>query len=129
MAKRKILIIDDEKGFAQLVKLNLESTGCYEVQVELKGSLGLETARTSKPDLILLDVMMPDMVGGEVARRLKADQDTKHIPVVFLTATVLQEAARSAGVGRITADIYIAKPASIDEIIKCIEQNISTGNK
>ena len=121
--KRKILIIDDEKEFAQMVKLNLESTNRYEVRTESKGSQGLSVAQAFKPDLILLDVIMPDMAGSEVARRLKDDHSTNHIPIVFLTATVLKEEIESRG-SVIGGNLFIAKPANVDEIIQCIEKNI-----
>ncbi len=121
--KKKILIVDDEQEFTRMVKLNLEGTGRYEVQTESKGSQGLMVARAFKPDLILLDVIMPDMAGGQVARQLKDSQDTSHIPIVFLTATVLKSEIESQG-NMIGGHPFIAKPASVDEIVQCIEKNL-----
>ena len=125
MAKKKIkiLMIDDEKEFSKMVKLNLEGTKRYEVRTESKGSQGFAAVRAFRPDVILLDVIMPDMSGGEVARQIRDDETTKHIPIVFLTATVLKEEAESQG-GIIGGNPFIAKPASADEIIECIEKNI-----
>lgn len=65
--EKKILIVDDEEDFTKLIKLNLERTGEYEVEIENGGLRGLAAAREFKPDLILLDILMPDMEGGEVA--------------------------------------------------------------
>ncbi len=124
MVKKKIMIIDDEELFTKLVKLNLEKTGEYEVRVENKGSQGLALAREFKPDLILLDILMEDMEGSEVAAQLKNDMNTKDIPVVFLTAVVKKEEVES-GCGVIGGNPFIAKPVSTNELIDCIEQNLS----
>jgi CheY-like chemotaxis protein len=121
--KKKILIIDDEKNFAHLVKLNLELTGNYEVREEDKGEDGLVAAKQFKPDLILLDVIMPDMQGGEVALQLREDEETKDIPVIFLTAAAKKEevSSRNATIGGYP---LIAKPVSVNELIDYIEKNI-----
>ncbi len=124
MSKKKIMIIDDEEFFTKLVKLNLEKTGKYEVRAENKGSQGLAVAREFKPDLILLDILMEDMEGSEVAVQLKNDVNTRDIPVVFLTAVVKKEEVAS-GSGVIGGHPFIAKPISINELISCIEQNLS----
>ncbi len=124
MARKKIMIIDDEEFFTKLVKLNLEKTGKYEVRAENKGSQSLAAAREFKPDLILLDILMPDMEGSEVAIQLKNDVNTRDIPVVFLTAVVKKEEVES-GSGVIGGHPFIAKPVSTNELINCIEQNLS----
>jgi CheY-like chemotaxis protein len=126
MAKKRIMIIDDEEFFTKLVKLNLEKTGKYEVRAENKGSQGLAAAREFKPDLILLDILMEDMEGSEVAVQLKNDVNTRDIPVVFLTAVVKKEEVES-GYGVIGGHPFIAKPISINELISCIEKNIKKG--
>jgi CheY-like chemotaxis protein len=123
MAKKRIMIIDDEEFFTKLVKLNLEKTGKYEVRAENKGSQGLAVAREFKPDLILLDILMEDMEGSEVAVQLKNDVNTRDIPVVFLTAVVKKEEVAS-GSGVIGGHPFIAKPISINELISCIEKNL-----
>ncbi|MBU1206047.1 MAG: response regulator [Proteobacteria bacterium] len=75
------MIIDEEESFTQLVKLNLEASGKYEVRAGNEGSLGLIAAKQFKPDLILLDLIMPDMGGGELSYQLRSDEDTKTIPI------------------------------------------------
>lgn len=123
MDKKKILLVDDEERFTKLVKLNLEKTGNYEVRVENKGAQGLIAARQFNPDLILLDIMMEDMEGSEVAAQLRDDTNTKDIPVVFLTAVVKKEEVAS-GCGVIGGRPFIAKPVSVSELIDCIEKNL-----
>ena len=97
MDKKKILVIDDEKDFTKLVKLNLEQTGDYEVMIENEGTSALNTIRQFKPDLILLDIVMPDANGGEIAQEIRLDEGLKSIPVVFLTAIVTKEEVASQG--------------------------------
>jgi len=123
MGKKRILIIDDEELFTKLVKLNLEKTGKYEVRAENKGAQGLAAAREFKPDLILLDILMEDMEGSEVAAQLKNNADTVDIPVVFLTAVVKKEELAS-GCEVIGGHPFIAKPVSTNELIACIEKNM-----
>ena len=88
MRKKRILLIDDEPSFTNVLKLNLEDTGAYEVRAESNGKRGLAVARDFKPDLIFLDIFMPHIGGGEVAFHIKNDRNTKDTPVVFLTAAV-----------------------------------------
>lgn len=123
MAKKKILIIDDAKDFTCLVKKNLEKTRKYKVKTESEGSQGLIAARKFKPDLILLDVLMPGMNGGSVCSLLEKDADTKNIPIVFLTAAVTMDETGSA-IDTISGRPVIAKPVDMDDIIACIKENI-----
>lgn len=121
MGKKKILIIDDEDDFNQLVKVYLEKTGRYEVLTETRGAQGLIVTRAFKPDLIFLDIVMPDMEGSEVARRIKDDKELKDIPIVFLTAAATKEEVDSQA-GIIGGHPFIAKPIRIQELIDCIER-------
>jgi CheY-like chemotaxis protein len=86
MAKKRVLLVDDEKSFTNLLKLNLEDTGNYEVRVENWAEDALKAAREFKPDIVLLDIIMPRMPGGNVAMQLKEDPALKDTPVIFLTA-------------------------------------------
>jgi two-component system OmpR family response regulator len=123
MAKKRILIIDDEVGFTELAKLNLEETGNYEVRIENRGSQGFKAAKEFKPDLILLDIIMPDMDGGQVAHQLKADESLRGVPIIFLTAAVTGGEVDSRG-GLIGGHAFIAKPGSIEELIACVEKQL-----
>jgi len=86
MNRKKILVVDDEVSLTRMLKRNLEATGRYEVCEENFGARALEAARAFGPDLIVLDVMMPDADGGEVASRLGEDPRLRDVPVIFLTA-------------------------------------------
>jgi len=123
MEKKRILIIDDEASFTRMVKLNLEKTGAFEVREENKATNALPAAREFKPDLILLDVIMPAMDGGDVAAQIRNDRHLKGTPIVFLTATV---SPREAGDGGLNSggDLFLAKPVSVEHLIHCINENV-----
>jgi len=89
-SKRKVLIIDDEPGIIDIVEANLEGDG-FEVISATDGKQGLERIRADKPELVILDVMMPEMDGWEVLRHLEQDPDTAGIPVIMLTAKAADE--------------------------------------
>ena len=121
--KQRILIIDDEKDFCRMVKLNLERTKHYEVFFATDGRSGIEIARNQKPDLILLDVRMPRMSGGEIAEELLDDPSTSKIPIIFLTALVKKdEVAKQSGY--ISGRPFIAKPVTTQDLIKRIEEEL-----
>ena len=121
--KKRILIIDDEASFTRMVKLNLEKTGQFEVRTENRAAGALAAAREFKPDLVLLDVIMPTMDGGDVARQIQSDRGLRGTPVVFLTATV---STREAGQGGLTSGgaLFLAKPVSVDALVACINENV-----
>ncbi len=122
MDKKRVLLVDDEKSFTNLLKLNLEETGKYEVRVENWAEDAYQAARQFKPNIILLDIIMPRMPGGNVAAQLKADPETKDIPVVFLTAAVRKtQVEENEG---IICDLpCLAKPASEEDVIAMIEKH------
>lgn len=123
MGKKRILIIDDETGLTRLLKLNLEQTGTYEVRTENQGSHALAAAREFRPDLILCDVIMPDMEGSDVAAQIQADPSLADTPLVFLTAVVSREEVEAQG-GVIGGHPFLAKPVTVDKIVECIEQHL-----
>jgi two-component system alkaline phosphatase synthesis response regulator PhoP len=110
---KTILVVDDEKDIVGMVKYNLEKEG-YQVWTAYDGKRALELSK-NLPDLVLLDVMMPEPDGWEVARRLRADQRTAQIPVVFLTAKA-GESDEIVGL-ELGADDYIVKPISIPKLL------------
>ena len=120
--KKRILIVDDEPSFTRLLMLNLHHTGRYAAKVVNDAARAVEAADQFAPDLILLDVMMPGLDGGEVASRLHARPKLKDIPILFLTAAVKkQELALTHGtVGGIP---FLAKPVEFQEVIDQIEKN------
>ena len=122
MEKKRILIIDDEASFTRMVKLNLEKTGAFEVREENRATNAVAAARDFKPDLILLDVVMPAMDGGDVAAQIRNDRHLKGTPIVFLTATVSQREAGEGGLNSGGA-LFLAKPVSLENLIHCLNEN------
>lgn len=123
MNKRKILIIDDEKEFSEMVRVNLESTGKYEVSIETDANNALFAALQCRPDLILLDVIMVGKEGPDVAIEIKKDPRLKETPIVFLTATVTQQEVDAEG-GKIGGQSFVAKPSDLDILLDSIERNM-----
>ncbi len=123
-SKQRILVVDDEPSFTRLVKLNLEQTGLYEVHVENAAGQTFAAARRFKPDLILLDVMMPDMDGGDLASQLRQVPALAKVPIVFLTAAVKKEEVRSRR-GRIGGFPFIAKPVDLNELLDAIKLHLA----
>lgn len=120
---RRVLIVDDEPDFTMMVELALTQHGGYETRQELDARNVVATAREFEPDLVLLDVMMPDMDGGEVAARLAADPRTRQIPVVFVTALAGGEDMPAGGYqsgGR----RFLPKPVDFDQLMSCINETI-----
>jgi CheY-like chemotaxis protein len=123
MSKRKILLVDDECAFTRMMKLVLEQTGLYEVFCENNARQAVATARACQPDLILLDVVMPDMDGGDVAALLQEDPLLKDVPIVFLTALVGSHEA-SKGPLKQAGFRFLGKLASDADLLQCIQDNL-----
>jgi CheY-like chemotaxis protein len=119
---KKILIVDDEAGFTRLMKLTLEKTGEYEVVEENDGAHAWETARRERPDLILMDIVMPKVDGGDAAAQIRKDSALAHIPIVFLTAIVSRKEAGPGGL--IGGFPFLSKPVSLDDLRTCLKENI-----
>ena len=125
MSKKRILVVDDEPSITRLLKLNLEQTGKYEVREENFGAQAYDAAREFRPDLVLLDVMMPDMEGSDVAASLKEDPSLRKTPVVFLTAAVKKNEVASHR-GHLGGLPFIAKPVELGQLVACIEKELRT---
>ena len=106
-AARKVLVVDDDEPILELLKYNLEKEG-YEVKVANNGQLGVDIARKFKPDLVLLDIMMPQMDGVEACRQLRSMSDLVNTFIVFLTAR--SEEYSEVAAFDVGADDYITKP-------------------
>ena len=119
--KTKVLLIDDEPSFTRLLKLNLEKTGAYEVREENTGSHGFETALQFRPDIILLDIIMPDIDGGTVVSQLRSSEQLQNATVLFLTAVLSKREIREK-VDLLSSIPSIAKPVSAQEVISFIER-------
>ncbi len=120
--KPGILIIDNNRDFTYSAKLGLERTGRYSVWEENEPARAHQTAQRVKPDLILLDIAMPETDGGEVAARIESDPTLRRTPIVFLTALVTKAEARSGL--QIQGHPFLAKPISIPDLITGITENL-----
>jgi DNA-binding response OmpR family regulator len=124
--KKRIMIIDDEPSLTRLVRLTLEHTGEFEVREENRPEHALAAAREFRPELILLDVLMPGLDGGQLASQFKASPHFAKVPIIFLTAAVTQEEVTSHG-GLVGGERFLAKPVDIPELVECLHQSLGKG--
>lgn len=122
LAHKKILVVDDEVYILHILDFSLGAEG-YEVITAADGEEAIDRARVEKPDLVVLDIMMPKVDGFEACRRLKADPETSQIPVILLTAKG-REVDRQMGM-EVGADDYIVKPFSPTKLIEKIGSFLS----
>jgi two-component system, OmpR family, response regulator len=120
--RRRILIVDDDHHTTHLVKVLLERTGQYLVLEENDATKAHQSAVSFRPDLILLDIVMPETDGGEVAARIQADRELQNTPIIFLTALVTRAEAKNGL--NIQGHPFLAKPVSIPELINAIEEHL-----
>ncbi len=120
--KRRILIVDDDSNSTHLVKILLERSGPYLVLEENDAAKADQTAHNFKPDVILLDIVMPKIDGGELAKQIEADRELHNTPIIFLTALVTHGEAQSGL--HIQGHPFVAKPISIPELIDAIEKHL-----
>lgn len=122
MNKKRILLVDDEKDLAYAVTLQLEANN-FEVLLAYDGQEALDKVRREKPDLIILDLMLPKIDGFKVCRMLKFDEKYKHIPIILFTARA-QESDKEIG-KEVCADSYITKPFDSQELLGKIKELLS----
>jgi DNA-binding response OmpR family regulator len=118
MSSKKILVVDDETDLVETVRFPLEMEG-FNVLVSYNGEDALNQARKEKPDLIILDLMLPKLDGYKVCRLLKFDERYKHIPILMLTAKT-QEKDKMLG-KETGADEYITKPFEMDDLMEKVK--------
>ena len=114
MSKETILIVEDDEDILQLLEFNFESAG-FEVSTSMDGREGLAMAKRLRPDMVLLDLMLPGMDGFDICKELKRDAETSAIPVIMLTARS-EEVDRIVGL-ELGADDYVVKPFSFRELM------------
>ncbi|RKY41140.1 MAG: hypothetical protein DRP85_07065 [Candidatus Makaraimicrobium thalassicum] len=115
MEQKKILVVDDEKDTLTVLEERLANAGYLVITAE-NGRDAIDTAKDQQPDLILLDIIMPGMDGGVVARELKGCPETRDIPVIFLTCLFSKEDEREKG-RVVGGNIFIAKPYTKEELL------------
>jgi DNA-binding response OmpR family regulator len=119
---KRILLVDDEKAFCDVVKENVELRGGYRIHVSNNGKDALKAARTFRPDLIILDIRMPVMDGFKVLEELKKDTSTLGIPVIVMTA--LDDDTSKIRAASLYGDRYLVKPVKISELLMKIKEVI-----
>jgi two-component system sensor histidine kinase/response regulator len=120
--RRRILIVDNDHHTTHLVKVLLERTSHHLVLEENDATKAHQSALDFRPDLILLDIVMPETDGGEVAARIQANPVLENTPIIFLTALVTRAEAKSDL--NIQGHPFLAKPVSIPELIDAIEEHL-----
>jgi CheY-like chemotaxis protein len=120
MGRIKVLVIDDNASFCNITKMSLEHGGKYQVVTATNGEMGITLAKRTRPDVVLLDIKMPVMDGGEVAERLQEDSVTSKIPIIFLTGLVKRNEVEE-GSGYLSGHPFIAKPFRTEELTKRIK--------
>ncbi|NTW44052.1 MAG: response regulator [Anaerolineaceae bacterium] len=126
MGKARLLVVEDDQDISSMLKIYFSSQG-YEVDLALRGELALEKTRMTMPHLIVLDIMLPDIDGYEVCKRLRSNSRTSHIPVIFLT----QKDERSDKLQglELGADDYITKPFDIEELRLRVQNAIARAER
>jgi DNA-binding response OmpR family regulator len=123
--KGRILLVDDDAQLSQVLRIGLEAQG-YVTRSENQPGRALGVVREFKPDLIVLDIVMPGKDGGDVAQELSRQKDVAGIPVIFLSSLVSKEDAAKPRPG---GETILAKPISIVELTKCIEERLGAKDR
>lgn len=129
MRKNRILVIDDDVHATRMTRLVLERTGRYKVRELNESAQALGVAWEFEPDLILLDVVMPNVEGGEVAAKIKNDPALASTPIIFLTCIVTPREAGRDGSAVIGRHEYLAKPVRPEKLLACIEGNLARASR
>ncbi|MDP3722273.1 MAG: response regulator [Candidatus Omnitrophota bacterium] len=121
--KTRVLIVDDEAFVARMLQRSLEKTGMYAVKIEDRGARGLMSARQFQPHVILLDIVMPDRSGIDVAAEIQADGTLKDIPIIFLSA--ISSTSHLMAEGQFMSGYpLLPKPSRFQDVMACIERQL-----
>lgn len=123
MNKKRILVVDDLASDTRLVKQQLEMSRQFDVREENDPRAAVAAAEEFKPDLILLDLMMPTMDGRHLAACIAASPELNAVPILFLTARITKEEVDAVG-GRIGPFPFLAKPVELKELIACVQRHV-----
>ncbi len=122
MAKKKIMVVDDEENILELVKAILEQEG-FEVIYVNNGQECLKKLEEVKPDLILMDMMMPEMSGRETTEKIRANSKTKNLKIAFLTVARFSETGKGV-LKKLNVSDYITKPFDNDDLVRSVKKLI-----
>lgn len=120
MNKKRVFLVDDEVAVSRILKLGLERTRLYMVRTEEDPLKALASARGFQPDIILLDVMMPGLDGGELAAQMKKEPALRDVPIIFLTSLISSADDRNPR-GE-TSTLFLPKPVNFTYLLSCIEK-------
>jgi CheY-like chemotaxis protein len=126
MSKR-ILVVDDESDFTRLLKVGLEHLGGFTVREENDSTHALKAAREYGPDAIILDIMMPDLDGSELAAIIQQDETLKHTPLIFLTALVSEEEVHRGSFVR-GGRMFLPKPVDLARLAEVLREQMAGTN-
>ena len=126
--KTRILVVDDESEFTSMIKASLESAGYYVVAEENDEGRAVTTSREFGPDLILLDIMMPQIEGNEVAEMIRQHPELQNIPILFFSA-LISELDAPKGSYTSGGNTFVAKSLSIDRLMSCINDVVEDHRK
>ncbi len=127
MEQKKVLVVDDNPVMIEIVKMALE--GDYSVISASDGKEGIEMAKTQKPDVIIMDVMMPNISGIEMLRLLLSDEDTKNIPVIVFTASHFDPSTEMLFMVEKNVKSFLRKPCTVDVLRKEVSSAIESKGK
>lgn len=122
MSKKRVLLIDDEEEFTELLSMNLLRTGDFEIGIVNDALKAVDYARTFLPDIILLDIVMPGIDGGDVASALRSDPDLCNVPVVLVSALVSNSEIDDDEIAQAGDRIVLAKPVKMEKLLRVIGQ-------
>lgn len=121
---KKVLIIDDEEDFCYFLKKNLEGRGEYKVTFCTSGRQAFNVILKELPDIVLIDILLPDLSGSEIAEKMRGDARTSKIPFIFLTAVIVEDDIKVRG-DVIGGNFFIAKPVKIERIVEVITEALA----
>ena len=120
----RILVVDDEQAYTRLIRLILSRNCGYEVMEENDSTKALDTAIAFQPDLILLDIVMPGLDGGEVARRMRQSPQLANVPIVFVSGIGLTDTSTHGISSNLTGFPFQAKPFQMEKLLDCISHHL-----
>ena len=124
----KILVVDDEKSFTDIMRINLLDEG-FSVQVENDSTKAIATARSYRPDVVLLDIVMPDTDGCDILKQMKAIPELKNTPTILISALVSNREVDGDQAGVETpSGLVMAKPVRLEKLRQCIHEALATAH-